>query len=428
MTRHLEPGAGAIPRHQPLVRGRPESYSSSTPRPGSPPSLFPEARHRASATGTGRTPMARITVVLLGVVCLGWNTPGVLLGQAQTFTVVRTIESELLADPFAVREGTGGVVFVSDPISKGIFRVSPSGEWTQIAREGQGPGELRAFGGLALCGDTLNAPDVAFRSVVRFKEDGQFLDVARVSVQAFPSPHYALVPALVLPEDRVLAVPAVFTDAMATGQVEEAPFVRYDRGGAMLDTLLLQPVAGTHVKLETGSGLRPSVRQPFLSRPEVAPDFRCQFLVLAEEVPAGLRLTWLMLADGERIVQEIPVDRVRLSRRDVDAELTRLSLNAERWGMQPARLESVYRRTVTIPDHEPVFTDVFAASGGYVWLRGFSTSEEVTWTRHSLRGDPVVQVALSRRDVIKDAAHDWLWIVRRGEFDVPRLVKLKVGG
>ena len=123
-----------------------------------------------------------------------------------------------------------------------------------------------------------------------------------------------------------------------------------------------------------------------------------------------------------------PLQLPRLSRRDVDAELTRLSLNAERWGMQPARLESVYRRTVTIPDHEPVFTDVFAASGGYVWLRGFSTSEEVTWTRHSLRGDPVVQVALSRRDVIKDAAHDWLWIVRRGEFDVPRLVKLKVGG
>jgi hypothetical protein len=282
--------------------------------------------------------LARITVVILGVVCLGWNTPGVLSGQAQTFTVVRTIESELLADPFAVREGSDGTVFVSDPISKGIFRVSASGQWTQIAREGQGPGELRSFGGLALCGDTLNAPDVASRSVVRFKEDGQFLDVARVSLQAFPSPHYALVPALVLPEDKVLTVPAVFSDAIASGQLEEAPFVRFARGGAMLDTLLLQPVAGTHVKLE-----------------------------------------------------------------------------------------SVYRRSVTIPAHEPVFTDAFAASEGYVWLRGFSTSEEVTWTRHSLRGGPVVQITLPLRDTIKDAAHDWLWIVRKDELDVPRLVKLKVG-
>jgi hypothetical protein len=178
-------------------------------------------------------------------------------------------------------------------------------------------------------------------------------------------------PGFLLPEGRVLAVPAVFSTPIATGQVEEAPFVRYASGGAMLDTLRLQPAAGTHVKLETGSGLRPSVRQPFLSRPEVAPDLRCQFLVLAEEVPVGLRLTRVMLADGERTVHEIPVDRVRLSRRDVDAELTRLSLNAERWGMQPARLESVYRRTVTIPDHAPVFTHALAASGGYVWLRGF---------------------------------------------------------
>jgi len=63
-----------------------------------------------------------------------------------------------------------------------------------------------------------------------------------------------------------------------------------------------------------------------------------------------------------------------------------------------------------------------------VWLRGFATSDEVTRTRHSLRGDPVVQIALSRREVIKDAAHECLWIVRRGEFEVPRLVKLKVGG
>ena len=43
----------------------------------------------------------------------------------------------------------------------------------------------------------------------------------------------------------MLAVPVVFTDAMATGQVEEAPFVRYDKGGSMLDALLLQPVAAS---------------------------------------------------------------------------------------------------------------------------------------------------------------------------------------
>jgi hypothetical protein len=371
--------------------------------------------------------MARFTVVLLGAVCFGWNTPGVLSGQAQNVTVVRTVESELLADPFAVREASDGAVFVSDPISKAIFRVSASGEWTQIAREGQGPGELRSFGGLSLCGGTLNALDASSRSVARFEEDGRFLDVVRVRVQAFPSPHYALVPALVLPEDKVLTVPAVFSDAIASGQLEEAPFVRFARDGEMLDTLLLRPVAGTFVKLEIGSGVRPSVRQPFLSRPELTLDFRCQFLVLAEEVPVGLRLTWVMLPDGERIVQEIPVDRVRLSRRDVDVVFTRLSQNAERWGTQPARLESVYRRTVTIPDHEPVFTNAFAASGGYVWLRGFPTSDQVTWTRSSLRGETVVRITLPRRDTIKDAAHDWLWIVRKDELDVPRLVKLKVG-
>ena len=123
------------------------------------------------------------------------------------------------------------------------------------------------------------------------------------------------------------------------------------------------------------------------------------------------------------------MDRVRLSRRDVDAVFARLStINADRWGTQPARLESVYRRTVTIPDHEPVFTDAFAASGGYVWLRGFPTLDQVTWTRYSLRGDPVVRITLPRGDTIKDAAHDWLWIVGKDDLDVPRLVKLTVGG
>jgi hypothetical protein len=122
--------------------------------------------------------MARFTVVLLGAVCFGWNTPGVLSGQAQNLTVVRTIESELLADPFAVREGRDGAVFVSDPISKGIFRVSASGEWTQIAREGQGPGELRIFGGLSLCGGTLNAVDAAHDWLWLVRKDE--LDVPRL--------------------------------------------------------------------------------------------------------------------------------------------------------------------------------------------------------------------------------------------------------
>jgi hypothetical protein len=373
--------------------------------------------------------MARFTVVLLGAVCLGWNTPGALSAQAQGFTVVRTIESELLADPFAVREGSDGTVFVSDPISKGIFRVSPSGEWTQIAREGQGPGELRIFGGLSLCAGTLNAVDPGSRTMVRFQESGQFLDVVRLRMQPPPSAHYILFPGFLLPEDRVLAVPAVFSTPIASGQVEGAPFIRFASDGGVLDTLLVQPVAGTYVHLDLGQSVRPSVPQPFLSSPEVALDFRCQFLVLAEEVPVGLRLTWVMLPHGERTVQEIPVDRVRLSRRDVDAVFTRLSSgNADRLRTQPARLESVYRRTVTIPEHQPVFTGAFAASGGYVWLRGFPTTDQVTWTRYSLRGEPAVRITLPRGDTIRDAEDDWLWIVRKDELDVPRLVKLKVEG
>lgn len=44
-----------------------------------------------------------------------------------------------------------------------------------------------------------------------------------------------------------------------------------------------------------GSGV---ARPPILSSLELAPDFRCQFLVLVEEVPVGLRLTRVMLPDG----------------------------------------------------------------------------------------------------------------------------------
>ena len=89
----------------------------------------------------------------------------------------------------------------------------------------------------------------------------------------------------------------------------------------------------------------------------------CQRVVHQPNESVGLGVG---LPDGERIVQEIPVDRVRLSRRDVDAVFTRLSRDA------------------------------------------------------------AVQITLPRRDTIKDAAHDWLWLVRKDELDVPRLVKLKV--
>jgi len=60
------------------------------------------------------------------------------------------------------------------------------------------------------------------------------------------------------------------------------------------------------------------------------------------------------------------------------------------------------------------------------WLQRSCSRRTTPWPYR--RGNPVVQIALSRRDVIRDAAHDWLWIVGRGELDVPRLVKVKVGG
>jgi hypothetical protein len=46
-----------------------------------------------------------------------------------------------------------------------------------------------------------------------------------------------------------------------------------------------------------------------LSSPEVDLDFRCQFLVPAEEVPVGLRLTWVMMAVGRGRVGRAPAGK-----------------------------------------------------------------------------------------------------------------------
>jgi len=346
--------------------------------------------------------------------------------QEPPVDILRTLRSETLAAPFAVLEGTDGSVFVSDPLAKGIFRVTPGGEWVRIAREGSGPGEVRLFAGLGWRADTLVSPDPASRSLVLFDSSGTFLEELRVELPpSTPArPESQAMPVLLLPDGGILTIPLVFAGAHEPGRT--APYGRLDREGPGFDTLMLRDISGTHVRVNVRSSVPVNSPEHFLARPTVAIDLRGEIMVRVREVERGLELTWLRLSTGERTVLEIDVEKPQLERAEVEQVLSRWArANAERRGIMPAALLSALRDAVTVPPTKPLFTEAAAASGGHVWLRGFSTSDRVVWTRYSLDGSRPLVVRLRARDEVKDVGEDWMWIVRRDDFDIPTLIKIR---
>jgi hypothetical protein len=187
---------------------------------------------------------------------------------------------------------------------------------------------------------------------------------------------------------------------------------------------MVKEVSGAFARLEMPAGFSPSISQFFLSPPTVAVDRRGDYLVKVEETEAGLRFTSLNLANGREAVRNFAVDPAPLQGTEVNVVLSRWAeRNSERLSLQPARIRSMLRDAMTIPDHQPRFTEVFAGAEGFVWVRGFTTSDQVLWTRYSLAGEPNASVTLRSGDEVMDAGGDWLWIMRRNELDVPRLIR-----
>jgi hypothetical protein len=391
-------------------------------------------------TATGRDPAvasrgnstprtSRLGVALLrqgSFLLVGAAVASPALSQSHRLEPVRSIDDERLAVPYAAVEGPRGDLFVSDPVAKGIFRVSPNGEWAEIVRLGEGPGEVLMISGVGLLGDTLNTPNPPSRSLVLLDAEGAFVGQIRIDPASLWSPGAWFFPVRLLPSGGVLTAPSVFPDEIARGRLLQVPYLRHDRSGELWDTLMVRDVGGTHLTLDIGSAISPAVPEMFLSEQTVVVDNRGAFLAKVEESPSGIRITWCFLEEEVVRTQEIAVDRKRLRRRMVDTRLSGWAEdNAPRFGVQPARLRGALRASVTIPEHEPIFTAVVAGSGGYVWLRGFTVSDEVVWTRYSAAGDPAMEVVLRARDRILDARDDWIWVLRRDEWDVARLLKLR---
>ncbi len=348
--------------------------------------------------------------------------------RAQTHALeeVRVIEDERIADPFALVEVEGGALFLSDPLAQGLFRISPHGEWLRVASLGEGPGEVEVLAGFSLRGDTVCALDPGSRSLVLFTTEGEYLQELHVDVARLLAVYPLSFPFLLLPGGEIVTVPSFPRNDGTPGLPQSAPFLRFTREGALRDTLMLWNLGvPTHARLETGAWPPPAVPEFFLSAPTVAADRRGTYLVSVEESESGLRFTSRSLPGGRETVREVAVERIPLRGDAVDDVVSRWAESkAPGLHLQPARLEGLVRDAITIPEYEPLFTEVVAGVDGFLWLRGFTAGDEVLWTRYSLGGEPPASVELRAGDEVMDAGKDWLWIVRRDALDVATLVRM----
>jgi hypothetical protein len=142
---------------------------------------------------SNRTQLGTFCVVLLLAGCADNHALEPQSVRHDTLRTVRdliSVESNLLGGIVtAMQVGPDGRTYLSDVQSNGVVSIgADGGEVRILGREGEGPGEFRIPGPLAVSASDIHVLDLGNRRVQRFSSEGTFVGSNRLAVPVSPTP------------------------------------------------------------------------------------------------------------------------------------------------------------------------------------------------------------------------------------------------
>lgn len=312
------------------------------------------------------------------------SVPLVVIDGGEEYDLSGTFTADLLSDgrSVAARRIGGGELILFDATGR------PE---RQLARGGQGPGELVAPGeAIVLPGDTILVVDAANSSVNRYTADSGLISTARM---AEPFPAMCFGPGGRLTDGRLVAVGACSSNRrLPDGSLRaETPLVTYGLDFANGDTVAL--VTGsrmTMIEVEQGGRKFPAMAWMQLGQPTTVTAVDSTIVVGSGVGGYALEL---LRPDGRqvgRIVVERPPVLVTDSMRQavVDRELRRIEENSE----PGINLDAARRFALTQPiaDTLAAYQRVTASPNGTIWVLDFMLPDDSTWTASAFRVDGAI--------------------------------------
>lgn len=335
-----------------------------------------------------------------------------------------------------VRVSESGRVYVLDGSAREVRVFSPDGERLRVmGGPGEGPGEFLLPVNMGLLADTLWVNDGRARRMTWFGPDGEVLFTTPTRGVPFESGvrglGLSLAPGHPRPDGFIESERDLFIYPDREIRSYRYPVLLFNRAGEVVDTLRWETVN------ETAPTFRAGGREGYAPTLGMIPPFETEMddgkVVLDWSVPAGsddgvMDLIRLEAESDTAYHVKLRYNTIPVPAGLLDSLVTPRLAMAPALGIGEGELESALRQAIRLPDFRPPVRSVHAGSDGGVWLQLNTASvDSADWVVIGRDGAPRGTLRLPIRTRIQHAALPTAWTVQLDEFDVPWLVRLRVG-
>lgn len=384
--------------------------------------------------------IVRFVALVFAASVVGCGTEGVRLDGIPERVVTRSTvfgdaEGEgALSNVWGVAASVDGHLYLSEPQFARVVAFNPDGTFSRVVgSRGDGPGEFRIPGALTWRGDSLAVTDFQ-RGINLFSPDGAFATLIAFNINDGSSA-FGVRPIFPLDDGSVAALAPAGNSEITDGSVTHETWLKTSRDGVITDTLAVLGLEGRlfsmRVQERGRSGAHPLAWAPLLAAPPTGAS-----LVVVDRPPAarGEASTYQVLRiglDGDTLrAATLPYEPVPLLAEQIDSIASAMAQGwAESMNATVPAVAVEIKSQIVWPAYQPPVTLVLAGRDGSVWLR-----REVVGVGSArweiLDGDlaPVGWVDLPLDLELKVVEGDRAYGVESDDFDVPRIVRLDVGG
>lgn len=388
--------------------------------------------------------LALLAVAAVAAGCAGGDANGEGAGESEagyspwtTRVEMRVGDAEgpgALSSVFAVVETPDGGVVVTEPQFGRVVAFASDGTFSAIVAErGEGPGEVGIPGAVFVLGDTLVVSDFQRAALHLFGPDFTFIDQVAFRIATAGSsfggrPTYPFA-------DGSVGVVAPATPASAPGGGEPHDlWLRADRQGVVVDTLLVIPAVGRSLQVEHMG--RPLFRESPVDATALAngaPDGSGLVVVhrplAAAPGPATLTVLRLGPSGDTLALAEVPYEAQAFTPAHRDSVAERLARGAP--GVDPEagdpRLAQAIREAIPAAPTWPGVDEVALGADGSVWLRARrGLAEQAVWWVLDAELRPTGRVELPVDARMVQVGLERIWTVELDSRDVPSVVRRRV--
>lgn len=328
-----------------------------------------------------------------------------------------------------------GTLYVLERMAREIRVFSPDGRRIgTVGGPGEGPGEFVRPSSIGLLGDTLWVLDGEARRLSWFGPDGTLIH----ETPGLTLPVEAHVPGMQLrvvlgePRDDGF-VGGAYHLTRGVGATDHPPFsypvVRFDRNGAVVDTLRWDTVRPGPTVRVGGRAHYPPTLRPTSPVEVVEGDQRLQLRWWTSEAEPDGTLELLRIAGaGDTISQcGLRYHPIPLPGRVRDSLLDFPVGRGQMLGTTDAALRKALASGLDLPDHRPPLRTTLVGRDGSVWIElNGESSDSTAWVLLAPDLTPRGELLLPARTRPRHINGYSVWAVELDEMDVPWLVRLRV--